>query len=126
MARAQIDKWAEWYKINLSLAFTVPIFWRVVRTAPSQQDAQSIADAIVRFDQLLGVAEAQLSGNRFLAGPDFSLADIVFGHILFRYYTIEIDRPARQHVEAFYRTLTERPAYREHVMVSFEPLRVSD
>lgn len=123
--RAQIDKWAEWAKLNLTLAFTMPIFWRVVRTAPAQQDKAAIAQAVTKFDRLLGIAEAQLNRDRFLAGPDFSLADIVFGHILYRYYTIDIERPARPRIESYYRALTDRPAYREHVMVSYEPLRVT-
>jgi glutathione S-transferase len=33
--RTHVDKWAEWSKINIALNFTAPIFWRVVRTAPS-------------------------------------------------------------------------------------------
>ena len=32
--RSQIDKWAEWSKINIAMNFTAPVFWRVVRTAP--------------------------------------------------------------------------------------------
>jgi hypothetical protein len=36
-ARARVDQWAEWSKINITLGFTVPIFWRVIRTAPADQ-----------------------------------------------------------------------------------------
>lgn len=125
-ARADIDKWAEWAKINATLSFTGPIFWRVVRTAPAKQDPAAIAAAITRFDGVLAIAEAQLAANPFLAGDDFTLADIQFGHILYRYYDIDIDRPSRPQVERYYRALTERPAYREHVMVSYAPLRVTD
>lgn len=125
-ARAQVDKWAEWSKINATLAFSGPIFWRVVRTAPSKQEPAAIAQAIEKFDALLAIAEAQLAANPFLAGPDFTLADIQLGHILFRYYDIPITRPSRPHVERYYAALTKRPAYREHVMVSYEPLRVTD
>lgn len=126
IARAEIDKWAEWAKINATLAFTGPIFWRVVRTAPSKQDPAAIQAAIEKFDTLLAIADAQLSRQSFLAGPDFTLADIQLGHLLFRYYDIAIARPSRPHVERYYAALTERPAYREHVMVSYEPLRVTD
>lgn len=126
LVRAAIDKWAEWAKINATLSFTGPIFWRVVRTAPSKQDPAAIAEAIDRFDRVLAIAEAQLAANPFLAGPDFTLADIQFGHILYRYYDIAIDRPSRPRVERYYQALTERPAYREHVMVSYDALRVSE
>jgi Glutathione S-transferase len=122
-ARARIDKWAEWAKINATLAFTGPIFWRVVRTPASGRDPAAIAQAVAGFDRLLGIAEAQLAVHPFLAGAEFTLADIQFAHILYRYFDISIDRPARPHVERYYREMTERPAYREHVMVPYDELR---
>ena len=123
-ARAQVDKWAEWAKINATLSFTYPIFWRVVRTAPSRRDPDAIAEAIGKFSAVLSIADSQLAKAPFLAGENFTLADIQFGHILFRYYDIDIERPAHSNVERYYQTLSTRPAYRDHVMVSYEPLRV--
>ncbi len=125
-ARSQVDKWAEWAKINATLNFTGPIFWRVVRTAPSQQDPAAIEAALIRFASVLDIAEAQLATNAFLAGPHFTLADIQFGHLLFRYYDMAIVRPAHQHVERYYGGLIRRAPFQEHVMVSYEPLRVVD
>jgi glutathione S-transferase len=93
--RARIDKWAEWSKINVTLNFTGPIFWRVIRTAPADWDQVAIARAVEKLDSVLDIAEAQLSRNAFLAGDDFTLADIQFGHVLFRYFEIPITRPDR-------------------------------
>ena len=122
---AQVDKWAEWSKINVAMSFTAPIFWRVVRTAPADQDAAAISQAIATLDKSLDIAEAQLSRSTFLAGDDFSLADIQFGHVLFRYFDIPIARQNRPSLRRYYDVLTTRPAFREHVMVSYEELRVS-
>jgi glutathione S-transferase len=68
-------------------------------------------------------AAAQLPQNTFLAGDDFTLADIQFGHLLFRYFDIPIARPDRPAPRRCYDALTTRPAFREHVMVSYEELR---
>lgn len=125
MARAQVDKWAEWSKINVTLGFTPPIFWRVVRTAPADRDPAAIDQAVAKLDRTLDIAEAQLLRGRFLAGDDFTLADIQFGHLLFRYFDIPIARPDRPALRRYYDGLVTRPAYREHVMVSYEELRVS-
>ncbi len=125
-ARAQIDKWAEWSKINVALGFTAPIFWAVVRTAPAAQDPAAIGRAVARLDAVLDIAEAQLSRNAFLAGAAFTLADIQFGHVLYRYFDISIERPPRPALRRYYDALATRPAFREHVMVSFEELRVLD
>jgi glutathione S-transferase len=124
LARARIDKWAEWSKINVTLGFTEPIFWRVVRTAPADQDPAAICQAVGHLDTILDVAEAQLSLGTFLAGEDFTLADIQFGHVLFRYFDIAITRQDRPVLRRYYDTLTTRPAFREHVMVSYDELRV--
>jgi glutathione S-transferase len=69
-ARAQIDKWAEWSKINVTLNFTGPIFGQLIRIAPADQDQAAIGRAIAKFDSLLDIAEAQLGRGTFLAGND--------------------------------------------------------
>jgi len=125
-ARARVDKWAEWSKINVALNFTAPIFWRVVRTAPADQDAAAISQAVRLLDKMLDIAEAQLSRGSFLAGDSFTLADIQFGHVLYRYFDILITRQSRPALRRYYDALTARPTFREHVMVSYEELRVSD
>lgn len=122
--RVRVDKWAEWAKLNVSNQFTVEIFWRVVRTAPRDRDPAAIRAAIQALGQRFDIAEARLAENPYLAGAEFSLADIQFGHVLFRYFDIAIDRPDRPVLVRYYRSLTERPAFREHVMVPYEELRV--
>src|SRR5690606_7549054 len=73
--RAEIDKWAEWAKLNVAMNFTGPIFWRVARTAPSRRDPVAIAEAMTKLERFLAIAEAQLTRCAFLAGDDFTLAD---------------------------------------------------
>lgn len=124
LARARIDKWAEWAKINVAMGFTAPIFWKVVRTAPADQDPRAIRQAVAKLDKILDIAEAQLSRGAFLVGDTLTLADIQLGHVLFRYFDIPIPRPARPALRRYYDALTTRPAFREHVMVSYEELRV--
>lgn len=87
LARANVDKWAEWAKINVALNFTAPVFWRVVRTAAGERDA---LDKLQRY---LAIADAQIAREGYLAGHAFTLADIQFGHLLYRYYTIAVERP---------------------------------
>lgn len=124
VARARVDQWAEWAKINITLGFTAPIFWRVVRTAPADRDPVAISQAVAKLDRLLDIAEAQLARGAFLAGDDFTLADIQFGHVLFRYFDIPITRQDRPRLRRYYDALTTRSAFREHVMVSYDELRV--
>ncbi len=121
--RAQVDKWAEWAKVTAAAAFTAPIFWRVVRTTPRDRDWSAIGDAVAAYARVLDLAEARLQSHDFLAGRTFTLADVQFGHVLYRYHEIEIERPDHPAVRRYYDRLTGRPAFRRHVMISYEALR---
>jgi len=121
--RAKVDMWAEWGKNELAQAFSVPIFWPRVRTAAKDRDEAALGRAIANFEVHLDMLETQLEGRGFVTGDDLTTADIVIGHLLFRWFTIDISRQSRSNIERYYASLTARPAYREHVMVSYEILR---
>lgn len=124
LARTEVDRWAEWSKQNIALGFTAPVFWRVVRTPAAERDPQAIAAAVMAMEQKLAIAETRLAGSRYLVGDTFTLADIQFGHVLYRYFAIDITRHSLPHLAAYYARLTERPAFRQHVMVSYDELKV--
>ena len=123
VARACVDMWAEWGKVNFARDFTVPVFWSRVRTAAVDRDESGLTHALARFDGCLGHLEAQLADNPYVTGAEFSLADIVIGHVLFRYFDIDIPRQPRPVIDAYYARLKQRPAFGEHVMVSYDDLR---
>lgn len=122
--RAEIDKWADWAKLNVAMGFTVPVFWQVVRTAQRDLDARALDLALANLNAKLSIADAQLANAPFLAGADFTLADIQLGHVLYRYFDIDIPRPLLPNLQRYYRDLTQRPAFQEHVIISYDDLRV--
>lgn len=123
--RAVVDMWAEWAKINVAMGFTSPVFWRVVRTPETEQDPRAIADALAALKQKLAIADQRLGEHDWLCGPDFTLADIQFGHILYRYFDIEIERPDWRAIPRYFDRIMQRNAYVEHVAISYEELRNS-
>ena len=120
--RAKIDMWTEWAKHDIVEAFTGPIFWRVVRTPQTRWDKPAIKSAIAAFETQLAIAEPRLETG-YLCGDDFTLADIQFGHVLYRYFDIGIERARLPNVKRYYETLTQRPAYQTHVMRPYDELR---
>lgn len=125
LERTEVDRWAEWAKVNIAGSFTGPIFWQVVRTPKAKQNPAAIRQNVTAFEQRLAIAGKQLRQQRYLAGDAFSLADIQFGHLLFRYFDIEIERAEMPAIRRYYDALTERPAFQEHVMVDYEELRAT-
>lgn len=121
--RAQVDKWAEWAKINVAGGFTAPIFWKVVRTAPSPENTALAVKAVKALNKFLDIADAELAKKKYLAGDELTVADIQLGHVLFRYFDIDIERKEHKNLERYYKELTARDDYRENVMISYEDLR---
>ena len=108
---------------TLAPAFTVPIFWSRVRTAAKDRDEAALAAAIPEYERRLRIADARLGEAKWMSGDEIGLADVIVGHLLYRYFDIDIPRDPPPRIHAYYERLCERPAYREHVMVSYEPLR---
>ncbi len=121
--RAPIDQWAEWSKLIISRNFTVPIFWARVRTPAIKCDEAKLIHDISRFEADLDVLQDQIGANPFVMGRDLTLADIVAGHVLYRWFNMDIERKERPVIEQYYQRLAGRTHYQRHVMVSFDALK---
>ena len=122
--RAVADQWMEWSKVNVAPVVIYKVFWQMVRTSAADRDHARIAEGEAELKELMGIAEAQIARHGWIAGPEMTLADISFGTLLYRYFTVPFERADLPAVAEYYARLTTRPAYAEHVMVSYESLRV--
>ena len=82
--------------------------------------------ALAIIEGQLAIADNTLAKHAYLAGNDFSLADIQFGHCLYRYYDINVERSNLPHLRAYFDLFRERPAFANHVMVSYDELRATN
>lgn len=123
IARAPIDQWMEWAKTTIAPNVVYKVFWQLIRTPAADRDHAALEEAVAALRQIMSIADDQLSKHNWLAGGTMSLADFSFGAQLFRYFTLPFERAELPALSAYYARLTERPAYAEHVMVSYEPLR---
>jgi glutathione S-transferase len=121
--RAAPDQWSDWVTADLQSAFIGGVFWNFYRTPEDRRDWPLIRQAIARCASLFRLLDRHLAGRSFIAGDDFTFGDIPAGAQLYRYFALDIDRPALPQVEAWYERLQARPAYREHVMVPFDELK---
>ena len=119
--RAIVDQWTDWTATTFQPAW-IAVFWLFVRTPKEQHDRKAIAAAHARTVSALRILDAHLADRDYLAGNSLSYADIAAGVALYRWFTMEIDRPAMPGVENWYRRLEQRPAFRETIMVSYAEL----
>ena len=126
--RGELDMWAEWIRTTFQPHFNYQIFWQMVRVGAAERDEAAIAQSIASLKPIVQLLEDRLTaapgGGPYLNGAELSWADITVGHLLYRYYTLEIDRAPTPALDRYYDALSARPAYRQHTMVSYEPLRV--
>ena len=123
VARSMAERWMDWSQTVLQPDFLMGVFWGFYRTLDAQRDWPAIRSKIAACATHFRLLDPMLEGGLFLLGNDLTLADIPAATALYRYFELEIERPDVPHVEAWYRRLQERPAYRTTVMVPFEELR---
>ena len=121
--RAELDMWAEWTKTSISPELIYKIFWQLVRTKAVDRNHALVDSGVAALKTLLPRLDARLADADYLGGDDICFADIVAGHVLYRYMTMDFDKPATPNIDGYYARLSQRPAYAEHVMVSYDSLR---
>ncbi len=116
--RAVADQWMEW---SGTRAFTpvIQLFFATVRTEPHNRDLDNINKYRKEAEQVFTILENHLSTRKWVAGDSFTMGDIPLGAVAYRYFNIEIERPALPNIESWYARLCERPAYQKHVMRFF-------
>ena len=117
--------WAEWVKTSICPELIYKVFWQLVRTPESRRDQGAIDAGAGALATLMPRLDARLGDGPFLGGGSLSFADIMAGHVLYRYMTMEFPKAETPNLDAYYARLSDRPAYREHVMVSYESLRAT-
>lgn len=122
--RGRLDSWAEWGKNTFTTA-VLQIFVYDVRMPPKTRDPNFLKNATDKVVSLANILDAHVASQPWVGGADFSFADIACGHILYRYFNLDWERPNLSALDAYYNRLKKRPAFSEHVMVSYEDLRGS-
>jgi glutathione S-transferase len=115
-ARADADRWMDWTTSTVAPAIT-PVFWGLIRTPPEKRNLAAIEAEAGKAGQAFQVLEQSLEGRDYVAGRTFTMGDIPLGAFVYRWYALEVKRPALPRVEAYYRRLQQRPAYKKHVML---------
>jgi glutathione S-transferase len=121
-SRAGADQWMDWMQTTLAPDF-YRLFWAVVRTPPDRRNQPNIAKLTRHLVSRYELLDRQLASHPYLVGSRLSMGDLAIGVTLYRYYGMEIDRPALPHLRAWYERLSQRTPYQSHVMTSFEELR---
>ena len=113
--RADSERWMDIASIHLNPPMG-PAFLGLVRTPAEQRNMAQITASAEATAQQFQVLEQGLGDRDYVAGSHFTMGDIVAGVNVYRWYALDVKRPALPRIEAYHARLQQRPAFRKHVM----------
>jgi glutathione S-transferase len=114
MARAQVEKWMDWQIAELNNAWRYA-FMGLVRESPLHLDRAAIDTSAAAWNRHMAILERQLAiTGAYVAGQDFTLADIVLGLSTHRWLSTPMARPTLPAVAAWYQRLGQHAGFAEH------------
>lgn len=117
-ARALSDKWMDYQLGTVFPAFKDAVLG-LIRTAPENRNPDKIAVSVRATADTLAPLDDHLQEHEYVAGHSLTVGDVALGSTIYRWLTLDIDRPPLPNLEAWHGRLETRPAYREHVMVPY-------
>ena len=113
-ARARVEQWMDWQAGELNNAWRYA-FMGLVRKSPAHQDAAAIQTSLQQWQRHMQIAEDVLAQTgAYMAGATFTLADVVIGLAVQRWFMTPMDHPALPAVAAYRERLSARHAYLKH------------
>ena len=113
---ARAEQWMDWQQTVVAPAH-FPVFWGLIRTTPEDRDLDAINNGRDRFEQVMTILDHHLSDSAFVGGENLSMADIPVGIMVYRWFTLDIERMELPSLNRWYQKLTDRPAYKDAVMI---------
>ncbi|WP_035052764.1 glutathione S-transferase family protein [Andreprevotia chitinilytica] len=111
--RALVEKWMDWQATELNNAWRYA-FMGLIRKHPDYQDAALLQKSIDDWAKLIGLLDTHLAKTgAYVAGDNFSLADIVVGLSVHRWLSMPGEQPVFPAVNRYYQRLSERAGFRE-------------
>jgi glutathione S-transferase len=124
MTFAKADSWMDWSLTTIYGDIIGTCFLQLVRTPARERDVRGVEAAARRAGEKLKILDQQLTGRHFITGDTVTIADVAVGTLMYRYFTLPIERPALPNVKAWYDRLAGRPAYATHVMIDYQDMKV--
>lgn len=108
---ARVDQWIDWQATDFNDAWRYA-FVALVRQRPGFDDPDQIRRSQEAFNAKAAIVAAQVERTgAYIAGPVFSLADVVIGLSVRRWYATPTNKPALPALDRYYARLCGRPQF---------------
>ncbi|MGE8550169.1 MAG: glutathione S-transferase family protein [Acinetobacter calcoaceticus] len=106
-----VDQWLDWQAIELNNSWTYTIM-SLLRHSPDHQDPNLLQQGIDKWNRHMQMLDQQLAKTQaYVAGSQFSLADIPIGLSVQRWKATPFDHPTLSHVDQYFELLNQRAGF---------------
>ena len=109
-ARTQVERWMDWLLAAVNYQY-VQVFKDSKK--PANERAGSFEADAKELATQLSILDGAMAGKSWIAGKDFTIADIALGPIVHRCLDFPIALPALSNLKAWREKLKERPAFKK-------------
>jgi glutathione S-transferase len=113
-ARTHVERWMDW-QLSVIGPPMGQLLFGLVRTKPEARDPAAVEGARRRALAGWTIVDDHLKSQPYLAGSELSLAEIVLGTQIYRWFAFPIERPALDNLRAWYDRMRERPGFKTHI-----------
>ncbi|MDX2265686.1 MAG: glutathione S-transferase family protein [Hyphomicrobiales bacterium] len=113
--RAQVEEWMDWAGAELARASYVAVRKLILRIDLPGGD-EAVGASVREWSAHMRIVDGALEKTAaYLAGADFTIADIPMGVAVNRWFMAPMDRPDFPALAAYYERLSLSDVYRRHV-----------
>ncbi|NUF85458.1 glutathione S-transferase family protein [Acinetobacter seifertii] len=106
-----VDQWLDWQAIELNNSWTYTIM-SLLRHSPNHQDPDLLKKGIDDWNHHMQILDQQLAKTQaYVAGTEFTLADIPIGLSVQRWKATPFDHPTLKHVDQYFELLNQRAGF---------------
>ena len=111
---AQSVQWMGWTNEHMEPLLHTLVM-ELVRLVEDQRSAAALEKARLATISKLQILDRHLAGQSYLAGDEFSMADIPAGATVYRWSLFDLEQPRLQNVADWQKRLQDRDAFQEIV-----------
>jgi len=115
-ARTHVERWMDW-QLSVVGAPMGALLQGLIRSTPETRDAGAIEAARRRAIAAWEIVDDALADEPYLGGKSLSLAEIVMGTHIYRWFNYPIERPQMPRLHAWYERCLERPGFKNHIVM---------
>jgi glutathione S-transferase len=116
VARTHVERWMDW-QLSVIGAPMGALLQGLIRSTPETRDPAAIEAARRRAITAWEIVDDAVKDQPYLGGQSLSLAEIVMGTHIYRWFNYPIERPNLAHLRAWYDRFCERPGFKNHIVM---------